>query len=768
MNGFVSPFLILGGILCLMGSAALATGRLGLGSRQITVVTCFSLQLVIMAALTLQASKPFPSLDTWMVPFFGELLMSLLAPGPALMLPFATANSLLLRVWPSAERDLTGDVLVIVGGLIAVYNAYVQDYTARQTFSYLPIEGTASLEFLDNPTDRSPTTVMRTALEMLLEKLSVLERRYERNSEVLSVVKYARTAVDKGAKTLFQLDLSSMCFSDSSSNEGQGKSDVRRYVEDLTSGQKPAARVVHSPGLMDRTLLGVGLQTGIEIQKLMASENVIGVWALDVFDLDVASRHHPLSTIVMGINQRYDMITHLGLDRRKFTRLVSKIESLYVPSNAYHNALHAADVTNSAFYFALAANWLELIQPLEMVAFVLACACHDVGHPGKNNAYMVSSQQALAVRYNDKSVLENYHAATTFEVMKEADCNALDRLQKDEYRTARLIVVEMILETDMKRHFEFVATFRAHFAKFLSSRSSTLLADDSPCRQGGRGPNDSGARAELLRNWEDRFQLYKMMLKCADLGHAGKPRELHEKWSRAIIEEFFKQGDCEKAEGLPVSPLCDRDTLVFEKSQVDFINCICIPMYTAFADVLDCPRIDQDVLRQARQNESYWQWSSLCQESKKFRVVSPKLETRTPRSQQSPSSSNPSSATNTPGTSRRTPAHGLESQLKMSKKEQDDQHNSILESIRKKAESHHKAQHGAGGGGGGGSLGLQSPNRSLRTSGRKSLPTLPEDSEEAMSQKSGASGDKEHGGKDHDDTPATRERVAGLQRFFAK
>mmetsp|Transcript_31308 Transcript_31308/g.77559 ORF Transcript_31308/g.77559 Transcript_31308/m.77559 type:complete len:192 (+) Transcript_31308:503-1078(+) len=191
-------------------------------------------------------------------------------------------------------------------------------------------------------------------------------------------------------------------------------------------------------------------------------------------------------------------------------------------------------------------------------------------------------------------------------------------------------------------------------------------------------------------------------------------------------------------------------------------------MYTAFADVLDCPRIDQDVLRQARQNESYWQWSSLCQESKKFRVVSPKLETRTPRSQQSPSSSNPSSATNTPGTSRRTPAHGLESQLKMSKKEQDDQHNSILESIRKKAESHHKAQHGAGGGGGGGSLGLQSPNRSLRTSGRKSLPTLPEDSEEAMSQKSGASGDKEHGGKDHDDTPATRERVAGLQRFFAK
>jgi len=43
-----------------------------------------------------------------------------------------------------------------------------------------------------------------------------------------------------------------------------------------------------------------------------------------------------------------------------------------------------------------------------------------------------------------------------------------------------------------------------------------------------------------------------------DIGHGAKGLELHKKWSRRIIEEFFQQGDMEHKSGFPVSPLCDR------------------------------------------------------------------------------------------------------------------------------------------------------------------------------------------------------------------
>ena len=32
-------------------------------------------------------------------------------------------------------------------------------------------------------------------------------------------------------------------------------------------------------------------------------------------------------------------------------------------------------------------------------------------------------------------------------------------------------------------------------------------------------------------------------------------------WTKLLFEEFFHQGDIEKQEGLPVSFLCDRDTV---------------------------------------------------------------------------------------------------------------------------------------------------------------------------------------------------------------
>jgi 3'5'-cyclic nucleotide phosphodiesterase len=47
-----------------------------------------------------------------------------------------------------------------------------------------------------------------------------------------------------------------------------------------------------------------------------------------------------------------------------------------------------------------------------------------------------------------------------------------------------------------------------------------------------------------------------------------RPPWLAGMWTRAVYDEFFKQGDSEKEMGLDVSPLCDRDTVAIAESQV--------------------------------------------------------------------------------------------------------------------------------------------------------------------------------------------------------
>jgi 3',5'-cyclic-nucleotide phosphodiesterase len=52
-----------------------------------------------------------------------------------------------------------------------------------------------------------------------------------------------------------------------------------------------------------------------------------------------------------------------------------------------------------------------------MMSLTIAAACHDVDHPGLTNLYLIESSHPLSIRFNDMSVLENHHVATTFDIM---------------------------------------------------------------------------------------------------------------------------------------------------------------------------------------------------------------------------------------------------------------------------------------------------------------------------------------------------------------
>lgn len=55
--------------------------------------------------------------------------------------------------------------------------------------------------------------------------------------------------------------------------------------------------------------------------------------------------------------------------------------------------------------FLLSSN-MSWISPIEHLMCLMAAVSHDAGHDGVNNMFHVKAQSLVALRYNDKSVLD--------------------------------------------------------------------------------------------------------------------------------------------------------------------------------------------------------------------------------------------------------------------------------------------------------------------------------------------------------------------------
>ncbi|KAL6755517.1 3'5'-cyclic nucleotide phosphodiesterase [Haematococcus lacustris] len=195
---------------------------------------------------------------------------------------------------------------------------------------------------------------------------------------------------------------------------------------------------------------------------------------------------------------------------------------------------------------------------LTQLAAYLAAVCHDYQHIGRTNDWLVETQDELALRYNDRSPMENHHLAGAFSLLKHPDLNFLQAMPKATYDRLRKLVIELVLGTDMKQHFSIMGSFtamhRAAPAMLQSKRSAQAL---------------------------DRAS-HAMALKCSDLGHLAAPLPVHLVWVSRLEAEFFTQGDAERAQGLPISPLCDRTKQGITKSQVGFFDFVALPLFNNF------------------------------------------------------------------------------------------------------------------------------------------------------------------------------------------
>jgi hypothetical protein len=282
-----------------------------------------------------------------------------------------------------------------------------------------------------------------------------------------------------------------------------------------------------------------------------------------------------LFKVLFQILDSYKLLPEFSVTNEMFFTFISEISSTYnkVP---YHNWRHACDVSQFVCYEVKLTHMDEVLTKKELFALSIASICHDANHDGFTNVFNVKAETPLGILFKNQSVLETHHCTVSIGVMAKEHCNLFHSFSVVDYKRMWTLVIQLILITDMAKHFEFVKNLNAQLEK---------------------GPLD-------LEDNDHRLMLMQVMLKCGDISNVSRPFELADKWCDVLCEEFFRQGDLEMASGMEyTSPLNDREHLDKPKSQIGFYTFVCLPLYVVAARALPPLQANVD---QVQSNLATW------------------------------------------------------------------------------------------------------------------------------------------------------------------
>ncbi|XP_078000078.1 cGMP-inhibited 3',5'-cyclic phosphodiesterase 3A-like [Glandiceps talaboti] len=332
-------------------------------------------------------------------------------------------------------------------------------------------------------------------------------------------------------------------------------------------------------------------------------------WDFPIFDLSLKSGQRVLSQIAYRIFTDAGIFETFRIPTKEFMNYFQRLEDGY-REKPYHNRIHAGDVLHAVYFLTtqpipgfrqvnpdesenpsaksgsssdtdsdsgMTPSHMPTVTPrasftaddsygvlasnvpaLELMALFVAAAMHDFDHPGRTNAFLVATRASQAILYNDRAVLENHHAAAAWSLLlSNPEYNFLSQLDDAEFKRFRFLVIEYILATDLKRHFDFLVEFNTKV-------------------------NDPDAAGIDWTAEPDRLLVCQMCIKLADISGPTKQKDLHVSWTSRIAEEFYEQGDEEARLGLPISPYMDRRSPQLAKLQETFINHLVAPLCNAY------------------------------------------------------------------------------------------------------------------------------------------------------------------------------------------
>uniref|UniRef100_A0A4W3JRN2 Phosphodiesterase n=1 Tax=Callorhinchus milii TaxID=7868 RepID=A0A4W3JRN2_CALMI len=329
-----------------------------------------------------------------------------------------------------------------------------------------------------------------------------------------------------------------------------------------------------------------------KISQSMENEEA---WEFDIFKLESVTNKRPLLYLGLKTFGRFGVCEFLNCPESTLRSWLHVIEANYHSTNSYHNSTHAADVLHATAYFLCKERVKQSLDQMDEVAALIAATVHDVDHPGRTNSFLCNAGSELALLYNDTAVLESHHSALAFQLTaRDEKCNIFKNMERNDYRTLRQAIIDMVLATEMTKHFE-------HVNKFVNSINKPLAALEE--NLSGNGSIDGESSSSILTSPETRILIKRMLIKCADISNPCRPLELCIEWAGRISEEYFAQTEEETKKGLPVvMPVFDRNTCSIPKSQISFVDYFITDMFDAWDVFADLPNL----MQQLGINFKYW------------------------------------------------------------------------------------------------------------------------------------------------------------------
>jgi len=217
----------------------------------------------------------------------------------------------------------------------------------------------------------------------------------------------------------------------------------------------------------------------------------------------------------------------------------------------------------------------DFLMELEQFALLIAAISHDLGHPGVNNAFLSEMSHELALRYNDRSPLENMHCSKLYVIVAEEDANVFGKLTREQYKEVRKNCIETILHTDMLSHQAIVNDLTKVFQVNKEVFAAVPFSVDEDLNQ------PRSEEIAIFNTDETKVLIMNNLLHSADVSNPCRKWDTAMAWGYKVIEEFFYQGDEERRLGIPVQFLNDRTKLNKPNSQIGFIEFMMAPFYFA-------------------------------------------------------------------------------------------------------------------------------------------------------------------------------------------
>ena len=279
---------------------------------------------------------------------------------------------------------------------------------------------------------------------------------------------------------------------------------------------------------------------------------------------------------------QFDLLQTFEIHNDLFFTFLFKLRSMY-NEPPYHNWIHAIDVLQFFSYQIRQCHFDEVLTKMELLAICVAGISHDAGHEGFNNVYNVNSETPLGILFKNQSVMETFHCTVIIRIMSQPECNIFHKLSGPDLKKIWSWIISMILSTDMAHHFKLV-------------KHANDIMDAGPVN---------------LANPVHRLMAMTMLMKVSDISNVCRPFEIADQWCDVLCEEFWRQGDMEKAQGLPISsPLNERGTGNKPKGQIGFYNFVCIPLYQAIARIFPELEVNLEAVK-----SNLERWKELLAES---------------------------------------------------------------------------------------------------------------------------------------------------------